>query len=150
MARKAAASPPPVRLTFRSEQHVLVEPDNKDRFLITMREAAHACKRAQDERDWQEDFERFLHHVHQWCEAHKAKVRAGFVGVGDGALNIFIFTHAADYDFDLDDQLTTLDTDLVDEFPWLIAEVIQIPASVSEDQTFPESVVIVYGDGKRA
>jgi len=73
--------PEPIRLTFKSIENVLVESDDEDRFLMTMKEAAHACKQAQNQNEWQEDFKRFLHHVSQWCESHKEVVKAGVVGL---------------------------------------------------------------------
>lgn len=151
MVRKAAASAPPepVRLTFRSEQHILVESDNEDRFMMTMREAAYACKQAQDKQEWQDDFKKFLHEVHQWCEAHAGKVEAGYVGVGDGSLNVFVCTKSADYDFDIDDELTELDIDLVKNHPWLVAEVLQIPEQTREDQILSDTAILVYGNGRQ-
>lgn len=150
MTSKQSAIPAPVRLTFRSVEDVLIETDDEDRFLMTMKEAAHACKQAENEKKWQDDFKRFLHKVSQWCEAKAEHVRAGYVGVGDGALNVFICTKSATYNFDIEDELSDLDIELVQAFPWLIAEVVQIPLQVKEDQIFSETAVSVYGDGRAA
>lgn len=150
MAADRSAPLRPLHVTFRSVENVLVESDDEDRFLMTMNEAAHACKQAQGRKDWQEDFKRFLHHVSQWCEAHGSRVQAGFVGVGDGALNVFICTSREEYDFDLEDEITALDIELVNRFPWLIAEVMQIPGQVREDQILSDTAVSVYGDGTAA
>ncbi len=146
--KKKTAIPSPVRLTFRSVEEVLVESDDEDRFLMTMKEAAHACMQAETEKKWQDDFKRFLHYVSQWCEARAESVRAGYVGVGDGSLNVFICTHDNAYNFELDDAISELDIALVSEFPWLVAEVLQIPGQIKEDQIFSENAVSVYGDGR--
>jgi hypothetical protein len=41
-------------------QQVVVEPGDQDRFVMTAREAARACQAAQDEKSFQDEFERFL------------------------------------------------------------------------------------------
>ncbi|HLN31557.1 MAG TPA: hypothetical protein VK395_27700 [Gemmataceae bacterium] len=148
MPKKLDASTQPIHLTFRSVESVLVEPDDEDRFMTTSQEAAFACKQASDKKEWQEDFKRFLHAVSQWCESHKDDVHNGCVGVGDGLLNIFIRTKHKAYNFDLEDELTQLDIDLVKKFPWLVAEVMQLPSNINEDQLFSENAIIVFGDGR--
>ena len=59
-------------------------------------------------------------------------------------MNILIYTNRDTYDHDLEDELSDLDIDLVKTFPWLLAEVMQIPALVNEDQAHFESAVTVY------
>ena len=70
----------PIYLNFRSVQQVVVEGDKEDRFMMTMREAAYACRQAQDEKEFKEQFDQFLYSVHQWCEARADKIEAGYVG----------------------------------------------------------------------
>lgn len=140
----------PIHLTYRSVEKVLVEPDDKDRFMITARAAAIACKQAEDEKEWVEKFKQFLLYISQWCAQHDDDVSAAYVDIGDGVLDILICTTGEGYRFDLDDTLTELDLALVKEFPWCIAEVMQVPGKAKEGQMSFEKAILVYGDGKRS
>lgn len=139
----------PIRLSFRSETKVVVEPDDEDRFVLTVREAAQACKQAQDDKEWQTKFSGFLVYLEKWAETHSKRIRTVYVNVADGALNILIGTSGGAYDVDFDDIITELDIALVKEFPWLVAEVMQVPQCVQSDRIPYEKAILVYGDGKR-
>ncbi len=139
----------PIRLNFRSERRVVVVPEDEDRFVVTMREAAQACKQAQDDKEWKDAFDSFLIYLENWAEDHANQIESVFVNVADGALNILICTAAESYNVDLDDLITDLDLSLVKEFPWLVAEVMQVPGSVQGDRIPYEKAILVYGDGKR-
>ncbi len=147
---KVIAKPGAIRLNFRSEERIVIEPDNKDLFVVTMREAASACSQAQDEKEFAVEFDRFLFHVHQWCEAHADRVQSGCIAIGDGVLNIFIRTKRDRFDFEFDETLSGLDIELVQEFPWLRGDVLQVPASAREDQALSQTAILVYGDGSAA
>lgn len=150
MAKERTEAARPIRLSVRSVDRVLVEPGDEDRFLMTAREAAIACKVAQDEKGWQETFDQFLIYVQKWCQAHSDKVAACYVGIGDGSLSVLVCTKTADYDFDFEDVITDLDLDLVKQFAWCIAEVMQVPQQVREGQPSLAKAILVYGDGNRA
>lgn len=139
----------PIRLNFRSETRVVVEPEDNDRFVMTVKEAAQACKKAVDDKNFQDDFRQFLIHLEQWGESQAAKISAIYVNIGDGVLNVLVCTPSQAYDVDLDDTISDLDLELVDRFPWVVAEVMQVPASQCGDRSPFEKTIVVYGDGKR-
>lgn len=140
----------PIQIDFKSAEVILVVPDNEDRFLLTMKEAAQACKRAATEKEWQHDFDRFLVHLHEWGTRNASRVDSVLVKVSDGVLNVLVCTAGDWYNTDLDDMITELDLDLVKEFDWLIADVTQVPRSVLQGDRIPfEKAIRVYGDGKR-
>jgi hypothetical protein len=91
----------------------------------------------------------FLIFLENWGEAHADQVESMLVSVGDGALNVLICTADPLYNVELDDLITDLDLDLVNEFPWVIAEVMQVPGSVQGGRIPYEKAILVYGDGKR-
>ena len=149
MAKDRTTSSRPIRLNVRSEKRVVVEPEDEDRFVLTVREAAQACQQHHDDKEWETLFNRFLIFLESWGKNHSDKVASVFVNVCDGALNILICTADGLYDTSLDDMLTDLDLELVKEFDWLVAEVMQVPASVQSDRIPYEKAILVYGDGKR-
>lgn len=139
----------PITLHFQNAQRVMVVPDDKDRFFTTVGEAARACKQAQDNVEWAEQWNDFLAHIHRWCADRSQDVDAGYVMVGDG-LTVLICVSIEDYNFDLEDALTDLDLELSERFPLCCAEVMQIPNQRDLRAGLPdEAILVVYGDGQR-
>ncbi|MBI1901024.1 MAG: hypothetical protein HYS13_07930 [Planctomycetia bacterium] len=127
----------------------MVEPDDEDRFVVTAREAALACKQALDSIEWSKQWNDFLVRVHAWCQDHSSAVKAGYVTVGDSALNVLVCVKATDYNFDLEDELAEFDLELSQQFPLCRADVMQIPNQSELKSGLPgEAALVVYGDGK--
>lgn len=148
MATKKAGQKP-IHLDFRSEQQVVVIPDDKDRFITTAAEAARACKSAENDSDWNRQWNDFLAHIHAWCKEHSSVVLAGYVSVGDSALNVLICTVDEEYNFDFEDTISDLDIDLANRFPLVSSEVMQIPNQAGLTSELPDEALFVYGDGQR-
>lgn len=92
-------------------------PEDQDRFVITASEAARACKQAQDSIEWGRQWNDFLVFMNQWCKSRADKVDAGYVTIGDSALNVLICVTAGDYDFDMEDEIAELDLEISKKFP---------------------------------
>jgi len=125
----------PIRIDFRSVQHVVVTPEDQDRFVTTSREAAMACRRAEDEKAWDEQFHRFLAHVHEWSGKHSDLVSGSYVGVSDEGLRVFLTTRGDGYRFDFDDEVSDLDLELDRLFPNCPCTVMHLPESPKEALT---------------
>ena len=147
MATGSEISAGPIHLDVRSVQQVIVHPEDEDRFMMTAKEAARACERAQNEKELREQFSKLLLYLRDWCVTHGNDVRAAYVYSGDGFLNVLICTVGDQYRFDFDDAVTNLDLDLTREFDWLTAEVMQVPDKAREGQASLQKAIIVYGDG---
>jgi hypothetical protein len=147
MATDRAISAGPIHLDVRSVQQVVVHPQDENRFMMTAKEAAKACERAQNEKELREQFSEFLLYLRGWCERHAGRIRAAYVYSGDGFLNVLICTNGADYRFDFDDAVTQFDIDLTRQFDWLSAEVMQVPETAREGHISLEKAILVYGDG---
>lgn len=122
----------PIRLDFTSVMQVVVTPENKDRFVTTSKEAAHACKVAEDSKAWGGEFDQFLMFVHEWCAQYAHEALKCFVGVSDEGLTVFVVTKGAEYNFGFDDAITALNLEIADKFPSISANAIQVP-NVAED-----------------
>lgn len=138
----------PIRLRFESREQVVVIPDDEDRFVITEGEAARACKRAVDDKEWKEQFDPFLLFIHDWCEEHASDVKAGYVTIGDIGLNVLICIKSKDYSFDIEDTLVELDFALADQFPSCETEVMQIPNQDTLTDVLSSEAMMVYGDSE--
>jgi hypothetical protein len=140
----------PIHLSIRSVQQVVVEPEDENRFMMTAKEATRACEQAQTEKELREAFSRFLVYLHDWCKDRSDEVSAAYVYPGDGFLNILICTRGDTYRLDFDDPVTELDIDLTRQFPWMAAEVMQVPEGAREGHVSLEKAIVVYGDGSRS
>src|SRR4051812_28591042 len=91
----------PIRLDFQSVQKVVVTDHNSgDRWVTTVREAASACRSALDHKEWKEQFEAFLAHIHHWAKEHADIVAAAFVGISSEGLTGVLITKGAEYRLD--------------------------------------------------
>lgn len=144
-----STSSQPITLNFRSVEQIVVEPDDKDRFVMTMKEVAQACKKHEDDKEWQQQFDSFLIRLREWGAKHSVKVNDIVVAVGDGTLNVFVCTNDSMIDFDFEDEISDLDVALAGEFAWLNADMMQIPISARSGRFPYEKALQVYGDGRR-
>ena len=147
---KARSIAKPIQLHFESTNQVLVVPDDKDRFVTTESEAARACRQMEHTKEWSNQWNDFLVYVNAWCKNHSDSIEAGYVSVGDSALNVLLCLRNQDYDFDLEDAIAELDLELSEKFPLCTAEVMQIPNQPQLRAAFQQEVIAVYGDGERS
>lgn len=117
----------PLRLDFRSEQTVVVVPEDQDRFVVTSREAARACRRVADEEEWRSEFNDFLAKVHGWCEQHSEGINGAYLALGDEGMKVFLVTVKDEYDFSLGDEVAKLGIELAGLFPGCPADVLHVP-----------------------
>lgn len=118
----------PIRLDFQSVQKIVfTDHDSGERWVATVREAASACRTAQSQKEFQDEFEDFLAHIHQWSKRHADIVAAAFVGVSSEGLTGVILTSGPQYRLDFDDEITALDIELASKFPHCRADILQSP-----------------------
>lgn len=139
----------PLRLDFKSERRVVVVTEDEDRFVTTSRQAALACRHAEDQEDWSEEFQAFLGRIHEWCKLHKSLIDRAYVAFGEEGLKVFLVTKGTDYCSELDDPAGALDSELPEEFPRCPADVMHLPNRPLEAlNTFfsPPEALQLYGD----
>lgn len=112
---------------------VVVTPKDQDRFFISARRAAEACRAAVRTDEIVARFKAdLLIPLREWCEVHADLVSACYLGMPDSSvLPIFLIGAGERYDFRLTQSGVEL-ADLLDERGWLV-QVVQIPRS-SDDE----------------
>jgi hypothetical protein len=138
-----------IRLDFQSIQQVIVTGEDGDRWVTTVRDAAHACRAAMEDKDWREEFEAFLAHIYLWAKRHPDVVAAAFVGISSEGLTGVIVTKGPDYRLDFDDEISRLDIALAEQYPNVRADVLQSPESEAEARVpyiALDRAVQVYGN----
>lgn len=150
--KRHEATEQPLRLHFQDARKVLVEGDQEDRFVTTVREAVRACRLAEDgaakAEQFQAEFKEFLGHVNAWCIRHADKIIRAYVAPGMHGMEVFVVTNGDAFMFDFEAQVTALDLELVDAFPNWPAHVMQLPGEPDESlESFftPRRALQVYG-----
>lgn len=126
---------------------------DEDRFFTTSKEAAFACKQAENVKEWREEFARFLAFVNTWCTAHSADVSMAYLGIREDGLKVFLVTPGSEYRFDFDDAVTDLDIQLAQKFTKVPAIVLHVPSTPHTNLSSffpPESALVIYGQQQRA
>jgi len=127
IGKAQSSKPEPIRLDFRSVDVVVVTGADEDRFVTTSRDAAIVCRQAQDSKEWRQEFESFLGHIHKWAEDHSDVVVRCYVGVSSEGLTVVVVVKGEEPRHDFDDVITDLDIELAREYPNCRADVLQSP-----------------------
>src|SRR5438128_692155 len=104
-----ASGAAPIRLDFESVQRVVVTSQEGDRFLTTSQEEAQACRMYVYDKEWKEQFDGFLAHIHHWAKGHSDIVLTAYVGISSEGLTGVVITKGSEYRLDFDDEVTRLD-----------------------------------------
>ena len=145
MAEAKAARRTPAKLSF-ADGEVMVTPQDRDIFFISATRATEACRGAVLADQKFERFENeFLFPLNEWCEKHADKVKACYVPLPTGQLQVFVVTNSPRYDFELGEELASLELRL-SQAGWRIG-ISQLPEADGDSlATFcnPEGALEVY------
>ena len=100
----------PIRLGFdQKTRRVLVTPEDQDRFCMSVDEAIAACRAHVKHSEFDKQFRSLLNRLGEWVDEHGDRVKQGVVTLREGAILFLAVQRAAQYDGDLEDELTALD-----------------------------------------
>jgi hypothetical protein len=126
--------------------HVVVTPEDEDRFVKESVWAVGACQQMLAVERMAEQLKtEFFPMVRRWCEDHADRLETCVVALSPTVFMVFVVTKNRKYDFSLSDALADLEMELAQK-SWP-AEVLQIPDGSTESlQTFfdPEKAILVY------
>ena len=144
-----ATAQTPIQLNWDSHGDVVVLARDRERFLLTMQQAAEACARGRQQLVWKEEFDQLLKRVHGWAADRGAMVSSVYVGFLEGQVTFFVVPRGERMDFALSDEIATLEIELYQDFCNCKGEVRQIPGHTLEAlASFVdlEQAILVYGD----
>ncbi len=88
---------------------VVVTPENEDRFVMSVRDAAEACRAAYDRDCFVRQFQALLERLAGWLHGRRDAVAEAFVTVRDADLLFVIIQRQTAFDPAMEDALTELD-----------------------------------------
>ncbi len=145
---KQSTSSKPIRLNFHERgRQVVVTPENEDRFMMTVQEAASILQQANQQVLFVGQFQLLLNALAAWLSKHRAKVFRSFLTVREGRLLFLVVRKQVRYDDPFDDSLTELDMQTAqdDRFSLIELEVLALPnASPGSFNSFLDEPVWEY------
>lgn len=105
-----------IRLDYHGEgQKVIVTPQNQDRFMLSVREAAIACQMADDSNSFIQQFKELLENLASWLKRHGSKVERAFVTIRDAGFVFLVVQRNKSYNREFEDLLTELDMSIAQD-----------------------------------
>jgi len=77
---------------------VVVTPKDQDRFVMSVEDAAQACRAYKNLIVFKDQFERLLYDLCQWCKQNKSRIREAFVTQSDSAILFLVVRKDIPYD----------------------------------------------------
>jgi hypothetical protein len=131
--------------TRDAERPVLLQPATNDLFVRTGRQVIEACQLSISVEVWLDELQNMLAQVSQWCTERSDKI-SFCAAVARGSKVILFFTpNGSAFNFDLADDLTDLNRQIVTGYNLGMIEVAQIPLAEIERFFDPMAAKLVYG-----
>ena len=101
----------PIRLTCTKKgSQVLVEPADRDLFMMRMDEAIKACRiYVERVKSFEDQLDELLNHLGGWIVRHQDKIHKAFLTLQDARLLFLVVLKGQVYDCKLEDELADLD-----------------------------------------
>lgn len=92
---------------------VLVEPDNGDRFIMTMQDAVHACQFKEEMvKPYRAQFDLLVEHLRAWMQEHRDKIHRAFLTTRENQLLFLVERNQVRYDPEFEQELIRLRLDI--------------------------------------
>lgn len=120
----------PIQLQYcEKDRKVVVTPSDNDRFVLSVEEAAMACRSMKQLLVFNDQFEHLLSHLAQWMEDHKSKIKKAFVTVRDAGLMFLLVQNQVRFDGEFEDILSDLDIEIAQnpEYSLIHLSVLALP-----------------------
>jgi len=142
----AATEPVKIQEDRDGERRFLLHPENDDLFVRTGKQVIDACRLGISVELWLQELRGMFSDVAKWATERKQKIRGCYASPRAARVTLFFIPTAEQFDFDLADELTELNTRLVKQFNIGMIETHQIPWAEWDRFLDPESARAIYGD----
>lgn len=111
---RTAAAEKPLQLDYYADEgsQVIVTPQDEDRFLLSVQEAAEACRAGNKAILFKRQFGRLLKRLALWLGQYEEGVSRAFVTIRDAGLLFLVVQKTKAYDRDFENALTSLDIEI--------------------------------------
>ena len=98
-----------VELKFGDESHVVVTPEDQDRFALSVEDAIEACRAQEKRQQFQRQHDILIRQLSDWLHKHEENVDRAYVTTRDNGLLFLVVTRSIQMNPQLQDDLTELD-----------------------------------------
>ncbi len=126
----------PIRLKWsQQEQKIVVEPEDEDRFVITMREAVAVCGAYLEERKFREQVSLLLSRCATWIDKNKQQIDTAYMTIQDGGILFLVIQEGKARNSSLSNDLSALDVEIANDenVSLLDVSVLLLPKGTEED-----------------
>ena len=105
--------PEPIRLRYSDKAQVVLEPKDRDKFVMYVKEAIHACRIYEEYKDlFESQLEHLQNELGKWIQNHHTKIAKAFLTLQDARFFFLVVMNQQEYDRDFEDDLTNLELEI--------------------------------------
>ena len=112
---------------------VIVETDDEDRFLVSMRDAVRHIREGESGKVWREEFDAVLRHVHGWTTRQRWELEACYAVLKTGRVRVFVVPPGGRFSCELGLAISDLNHELVAVSRRVDSHVSQVTARMAVD-----------------
>jgi len=128
-----------------SDSNVVLRPADNDLFIRTGKQVIDACKLDISIELWLHELEGMASHVVDWAQNHKDRITSIYLAARATKIALFVCPASDGFDFDLADDLTSLNTHLLKTFNVGMVEILQIPSDEIDRFVDEGRAKLIYG-----
>lgn len=111
-----------ILLDAAKPSQVVVVPEDKDRFCLTVQQAIRACQATDNEYRFGQQFEALLQRLSAWLTERKERVSSAAVTIRQSDILFYVVQKAVERDNVLADELTSLDLEIANSLDFGLIE----------------------------
>jgi hypothetical protein len=129
-----------------ADRKILIHPADNDLFVSTGRQVIAACQLGISLSVWVNELGQMLEEVQRWAEARKDKIVSCYSVPQGSRVLLFFVPRSTSFDFDLADELVSLNGDLVRKYNIGLVEMHEVPAAEYDRFFNIDTARWVYGE----
>jgi hypothetical protein len=127
-----------------ADRNVVLHPENDDLFVQTGKQVIEACRLNISVELWQHEVSSMFDRVRHWAAERDDRISGCYATARPTKLVVFVTPTKSTYDFDLADEITMLNRDLLRNFNVGYVELAQVPLDQMDRFVHPQQVRPIY------
>ena len=141
---ETAVTPLHINEARDAERDVVLHPENDDLFVQTGKQVIEACRLNISVELWQHEVSAMFDRVRDWASNRSGRINGCFAAARPTKLVIFVTPTSRVYDFDLADEITSLNRDLLRNYNVGYVELSQVPGDQMDRFVDPQQLRPIY------
>ncbi|MGC4030765.1 MAG: hypothetical protein QM754_03305 [Tepidisphaeraceae bacterium] len=130
--------------TRDGDRSVVFHPENDDLFVQTGKQVIEACRLNISVELWQHEVTAMFERVREWAAERDNRIDGCYATARPTKLVVFVTPVSSTYDFDLADEITSLNRELLRNYNVGYVELAQVPRGQMDRFVHPQQVRPIY------